>query len=53
MQVRRGILAEESSELLREFFRWRRSQPGYCGMDVTLQQSADPGIVSSEGHAAV
>jgi hypothetical protein len=29
-------MAEESAELLRQFFRWRRSQPEYCDEDVTL-----------------
>ena len=32
-------MAEESAELMRRFFRWRRSQPGYCDEGVTLQQS--------------
>jgi hypothetical protein len=46
-KVRRGVMAEESAELLRQFFRWRRSQPGYCDEGLTVQPSESASTVAS------
>ena len=32
-------MAEECAQLLRDFFRWRRSQPGFCDEETTMQES--------------
>lgn len=36
MQIRRGVRGAEAAEILREFFRWRRTQSGFSEREVPV-----------------
>jgi hypothetical protein len=46
-KIRRGVMAEECAQLLREFFRWRRSQPGYSDEAATMRESDSEASMTS------
>ena len=46
-KIRRGVMAEECAQLLRDFFRWRRSQPGYSDEEATMQATDSEASMTS------